>query len=517
MRPFIPIGLGLLAGGAAAFAAEPEKMNVLFIMSDDMRTDWKCYGTPQAHTPNFDRLAAQGVLFQHNYCQYPLSGPSRTSLLSGHRPTSTRIYDNSPWWEADHPEWHSLPMYFKENGYTTYVAGKIFHSGIEDTDAWDFGGWKRARNKGVGDFRPSYVSPEEHRKWIENRGGGIKLLKVNGEREMGPGDEFIVGHGAESDKWGPDETRYKSETENADKAIGFIKEAAGKKEPFFIACGFSKPHSPFLAPKRFFDLYENEEIPLAADFSCYPMVPRGFPDGSIRDINADVFINRRCSPSEAKEALRAYWACISYVDWNVGRLVKALDDAGLRDNTIIVFCVDHGMQMGEKGKWSKAGSLWEEGTNVPLVIVDPRAKGNGKVTYRVTENLDIYPTLVELCGLPANKTLEGKSFAKLLDDPSSDFDKPAYSVWNNHGKGVTGVGIRTERWRYAEYYGVGGGAMLIDEVNDPHELVNLVDQPANAEIVAKFHRMAEEYVKGQRELTREEAAASTASTDSKKR
>ena len=495
-KQMIPaVGLGLVAGAAMATGAEP-KMNVLFIMSDDMRTDWKIYGTPQMHTPNFDKLASEGVLFQHNYCQYPLSGPSRTSLLSGHKPTSTMIYNNSPWWGADHPEWLSLPMYFKQNGYTTYVSGKIFHSGIEDSDAWDFGGWERRRDKGVGDFKPSHVSADEHRLWVESRGGGKNLIKKNGKRELVPGDEYNVGHGAHSDRWFADENQYKSEETNTDKAIEFIKSAAAKDEPFFIACGYSKPHTPCIAPQRFFDLYDIDDIPLAEDFCTYPMVPRGFPAGSIRDINADVFINRRSSPEDAKSFTRAYWACISYV----GRLIAALDEAGLRDNTIIVFCVDHGFMLGEKGKWSKAGSLWEEATNTPLVVVDPRAKGNGKVTYRITENLDIYPTLVELCGLPKNEYLEGKSFAALLDNPEAEFDKPAYTVWDNHGKGITGVGIRTERWRYAEFYGVGAGRMLIDEVNDPHELVNLADQPDLASLVEKFHQMAEEYVKGQREL-----------------
>ena len=142
---------------------------------------------------------------------------------------------------------------------------------------------------------------------------------------------------------------------------------------------------------------------------------------------------------------------------------------------------------------------------MPLVVVDPRAKANGKTTYRITENLDIYPTLVELCGLPAKPDLEGTSFARLLADPEAEFDKPAYTVRNNHGKGITGVGIRTERWRYAEYYGAGAGRMLIDEVNDPHELVNLADQPEHAALTARFHELAEEYIKGQRELTLEES------------
>lgn len=518
MKPIVPIALGLMVGSGVINAETPaakqkkgkeKKMNVLFIMSDDMRTDWNVYGTPQMHTPNFDKLASQGVLFQHNYCQYPLSGPSRTSLLSGHKPTSTRIYNNSPWWQADHPEWTSLPMYFKQNGYTTYIAGKIFHSGIEDTEAFDFGAPQRMRNKGVGDFQPSYVSDDEHRQWVEARGGGKNLLRktADGKRDMLPTDEYNVGHGKDSDQWGPNETRYISEETNCDRAIGYIKEAANKKEPFFIACGFSKPHTPCLAPQRFFDLYNIEDIPVAEDFCQWPMIPRGFPAGSIREINADVFINRPATYDQARSFTLAYWACISYVDWNVGRLIAALDEAGLRENTIIVFAVDHGFMLGEKGKWSKAGSLWEEGTNVPLLVVDPRAKGNGKISYRITENLDIYPTLVELCGLPENKMLEGTSFAKLLNDPEAEFDKPAYTVWDNHGKGITGVGIRTERWRYAEFYGAGAGVMLIDEVNDPHELVNLANQPENAELVAKFHAMAEEYVKGQRELTASEAAA----------
>lgn len=512
----LPLGLGL-AAGMTANAATPKKkapnkkqqMNVLFIMSDDMRTDWYSYGTPQMHTPNLDKLAARGVQFQHNYCQYPLSGPSRTSLLSGYSPVTTRIHNNSPWWGADHPEWHSLPMYFKENGYTTYLSGKVFHAGIEDTEAFDYGAWQRARNTGVGDFQPSYVSDDEHRQWVESRGGGVKLIERMGwaESQLPRTDERIQGHGSQSDRWGPSETEYASEDANCEKAIGFIKDAATRKEPFFIACGFSKPHTPFICPQRFFDMYNLDDIPLPYDFASTLMVPYGFPQGAIRATNADLFINRRADPVEARQFILAYWACISYVDWNVGRLIDALDEAGLADNTIIVFAVDHGFQLGEKGKWSKAGSLWEEGTNVPLVVVVPRAKGNGKKSYRIVENLDIYPTLIELCGLPENKNLEGTSFARLLDDPEAEFDKPAYTIWDEHGKGITGVGIRTERWRYAEYFGAGSGAMLIDEDNDPHELVNLVNQPQYADMVAKFHDMAEAYVKGQRELTAEEAAA----------
>ncbi len=468
---------------------QEKPMNVLFFMSDDMRTDWGVYGTPQMRTPNFDRLASQGVLFQNAYCQFTLSGPSRTALLSGHRPTVSGIYNNSPWFGADHPEWQSLTMYFKNHGYTTYGSGKTFHNGVDDTDSWTYGGQRRLRNNGTNE-KPGYVSMEEHRNFVE-------MLKESDLRRAQTDDRWEAVEG--------EAAKTLEDTQIADKAIEYIKEAAKKNEPFFIGCGFHKPHSPFVAPKEFFDLYDVNDIPLPEDFASLPMVPIGFPAGSIRENTADFFVSRSASPEEAKEFIKAYWACISYVDWNVGRVVEALEEAGLKDNTIIVFCVDHGFQLGEKGKWSKAGSLWEEGCNVPLLVIDPRAKGNGQISHRIVENQDIYPTLVELCGLPANTTIDGESFAPLLNDPDMEWDNIAYTVWDNHGKGVTGVVLRTEKWRYAEYYGIGAGAFLTDPINDPKELANLVNQPEYADVVAKMHALAQEYVKGQRELTAEEA------------
>src|SRR5690606_22072828 len=198
-----------------------------------------------------------------------------------------------------------------------------------------------------------------------------------------------------------------SDTKVADKAIEYIKQSKQSGAPFFIACGFSKPHSPLVAPKEFFDLYATEDIQLPINFASLPAVPIGFPAGSIRPWNEDLFIDRSASPEEAKAMTRAYLACVSYVDWNVGRVLDELDRQGLRDNTIIVFCSDHGYQLGEQGKWSKAGSLWEQGTRVPFIILDPRAKGNGQSSPRIVELLDIYPTLADLCGLPKPDGVEG--------------------------------------------------------------------------------------------------------------
>ena len=193
-----------------------------------------------------------------------------------------------------------------------------------------------------------------------------------------------------------------------------------------------------------------------------PTVPEGFPAGSIRPKNADLFIGREATPEQAREMIRAYLASSAYVDWNVGRVLDALKELGLQDNTIVVFWGDHGFQLGEKGKWSKAGSLWEQGARVPLLICDPRAEGNGNACPRVVESLDLFPTLADLCGLPPAEGLEGRSVAPLLADPQAAWNHPAFTLWSEDGAYVTGVAVRTEHWRYAEFYGRGAGAMLTD-------------------------------------------------------
>lgn len=483
----IPVVAQQVAGDVSA--SEEKPMNVLFLVSDDLRADLRVYGHHLALTPNLDKLAGEGVRFEQAYCQYPLSGPSCTSLLTGRRPTTSGVYSNNEWYGATYPDWMSLPKYFQQHGYSTLRSGKVFHGPIDDTDAWTEGGEARTRTNPV-NMNPPSASPP---------------LRSRNVPRLEPGAD--PNGSARSDRWEAvvgDAVHEQGDTRVTNKAIEYIRRCAVTGERFFITCGLSKPHSPLVAPKEFFDLYDINDIKLPPDFASLPMIPPGFPAGAIRPNNADLFVGRTASEKEAKEMILAYLACVSYVDWNIGRVLNELEKSGLAENTIIVFWSDHGYQLGEKGKWSKAGSMWEQGCRVPFMIYDPRVKSNGTSSPRIVELVDIYPTLVDLCELPPAEGLDGVSLRPLLDDPLAEWDRPAYTVWNENQRGITGVAVRTERWRYAEFYGRGAGAFLTDPINDPHELVNLVDDPAYAEVVAKLHKLADAYTAGKRELPPED-------------
>jgi len=485
--------LGQLAGVAVAASlpkallaqtAKPaaRKLNVLFLMSDDMRVELGCYGSMfAAKTPNLDALARAGVRFDRNYCQFPLCNPSRASLLTGRPATKTGVLGNRTDFRVAHPDWISLPQLFKENGYVSYRAGKIYHGGYDDPKAWtetgDSGG--PTDDGGGAPVGKTMVIP---RKQIPMPDGVLPPLPADNSRAA-YSDRIVIldgngeGHG---------------DYHTADRTIEHLRKY--KDQPFFVACGFVKPHSPPTAPQRFFDLYDVNKIKLTPDFAAWPTVPPGFPSAAIRKRNADLFIGRGASEAEAREVIRAYIASISWVDWNVGRVLAELDRLGLRDNTIIVFTVDHGYQLGEKGKWSKAGSPFEMGTRVPMLMVVPGAKGNGQSCLRIVESLDIYPTLVELCGLPQPAGLDGKSLVPLLNKPQVPWDRPAYSVWSEDGQTLYGVAVRTEKWRYAEFGPDGqNGAMLFDPKADPLEMKNLADDPQHGQARAELSSLARKY------------------------
>jgi arylsulfatase A-like enzyme len=470
----------------------PRKFNVLFLMSDDMRVELGCYGSMfHAKTPNLDALARSGVRFDRNFCQFPLCNPSRASLFTGRNPTKTSVLGNRTNFRVAHPDWITLPQWFKENGYATMRAGKIFHGGIDDPKAWNsVSGW--TTNDGEGGMQShdvgrtldtSKIAERTERDLRSPKFAGQAANDTPGHRKAFYSDRLVLLDGN-----GENHGDYHT----ADRTIENLRKFKG--EPFFIACGFVKPHSPPTAPQRFFDTYDADKIKLTPDFAAWPTVPPGFPSAAIRPHNADLFIGRGASEAEAREVIRAYISSISWVDWNVSRVLAEVDRLGLRENTIIVFVADHGYQLGEKGKWSKAGSLFEMGTRVPFIISAPGMKGNGQTCHRITESLDIYPTLLELCGLPKRDELEGVSLAPLLNNPSADWDKPAYSIWSEDGKTIHGTVVRTENWRYAEYGPDGkNGAMLLDPHGDPLEMKNLANEEKYKSVVAGLSPLTRKY------------------------
>ena len=434
--------------------SEDRKPNVLLLISDDMKAALGVQGNPLARTPNLDKLAASGVLFDKAYCQFPLCNPSRASMLTGRYPKTTGVLGNRDDFRKLHPDWSTLPQWFKDHGYISAKTGKIFHGGIEDEASWSEDAMAGAKV----DKRPRQTAwplPGDDKLTKNEKSDRRIILEGNGD-----------GH---------------PENAVADRAIGFLRTKHDK--PFFLACGLVQPHSPPTAPRSFYDAYRTEDIPLPPDFAPRPTVPNGFPKAAIRPQNADLFAGRDASEVEAKEMIRAYHAGIAWTDWNAGRVLDELERLGLAENTIVVFWSDHGYQLGEKGKWSKAGSLFEAGARVPLIIRVPGGLANRKC-QRVVESIDLFPTLAALCQLPSPGGTEGRDLSPLLKNPEAEWDHPAFSIWSEDGKTATGTSIRTEKWRYAEY--TAGGAMLLDPAADPHEMKNLADDPAFAGVRAEL-------------------------------
>jgi arylsulfatase A-like enzyme len=435
--------LALLAACSIGEAAD--KLNVLLIAFDDLRPELGCYGNKLVDTPAIDSLAAAGVRFERAYCQFPLCNPSRTSLLTGRHPNTTGVLDNSIYFRAAHPEWVSLPQHFQAQGYVTARTGKIFHGGIDDTDAWTIGGEMR---------RDPATRPRQ------NPANSDRIVVLEGDGES---------HGD-----------YKTAT----RAVELLDEL--QEKPFFLAVGFTKPHSPPTAPQKLLDLYDPAKIPLPPDFAARPTVPPGFPAASVPPRSSDLFIGRDASEKEAREVIEAYYASLTFADRQLGRVLAQLDRLKLRDKTVIVMFGDHGYHLGEKGKWSKHNSLFEVAARVPLIVCLPGGAA-GKSSPRTAQLLDIYPTLCDACGLPMPTGLEGHSLVPLARDPQAAWAHAAFTVAKNGP--AFGQSVRTERYRYSEWNGGGAGAVLFDHDNDPHEMKNLAEDPAHVQTLAEMKKL----------------------------
>ena len=419
--------------------------NVLLVLADDLN-DWvgSLSAHPNARTPNIDRLASQGVLFREAYAASPKCNPSRTALLLGLRPSTTGIYDNGHWWRPHLPNAVSLPQAFRQAGYAVAGAGKIFHhtAGFNPPDLWD-------------DYFPLQFDDPWDR-------AGSAYPQVSPARAP-PGHPLsgIVPFRHELD-WGPlpVEEREYGDARTVEWAARFLAEP--RDSPFFLAVGLFHPHLPWYAPPEYFDAFPPDKASLPHlppdDLADVP------PEGRrLAQQGASVF-GRIRERGKWTEAIAAYAANIAFADALVGRLVEALDATSQAGNTVVVFASDHGFHLGEKGHWYKS-TLWERATHVPLIVRGPGIEA-GRVCDRPVSLLDIYPTLLEIAGLPPRPALEGSSFRGLLEDPESEADRHAVVTYLRGNNAV-----RRGKWLYIRYRD--GGEELYDREHDPEELTNL--------------------------------------------
>jgi iduronate 2-sulfatase len=458
----ISAGLALLVAPGQAEAQQPgsRRPNVLLIMADDLNNDMGVYGHPMVKTPNLDRLAARGVRFDRAYTQFPLCSPSRVSLLTGLRPDTTRVYDLVTDFRTILPDAVTLPQLFQRNGYAVARVGKIYHygnpgqigtSGLDDPKSWD-----------------DVVNPRGIDKDEEP-----KLTNFTPNRGLGSALAYYASPA-------PDEAH----TDGKVAAETIVLLEKHKDRPFFLAAGFYRPHCPFIAPQKYFDMYPLDKI----------AAPK-WADADVRDVPMPALFTRPPNwdvPEQGvRESIRAYYASITFLDANVGRLLDALDRLKLTDNTIVVFISDHGYLLGERGQWMKQ-MLFERSARAPLILSAPGVSVKGRASQRIVEFLDVYPTLAALANFTPPSNLHGRSLVPLLKDPAMAWDHPALTQVRRmpaNAEPFHGYSVRTERWRYMEWDDGKRGRELYDERADPNELRNLAADPSHAKEAAEMQRL----------------------------
>ena len=459
---------------SAAVAADAKRPNVLFLVSDDLNNMLGCYGDPLAKTPNIDRLAERGVRFDRAYCTFPLCGPSRNSFLTGLYPNSTGILANQQIFRQTIPSHHSLPQSFRNAGYFAARIGKLYHynvpksvgtNGHDDPGSWEL------------ELNPAGVDRLEEEPHIFS---------------------LLPGQFGGSLSWyaSPKSDEHHTDGLMAADAEWVLERCAKRKDrPFFLAVGFFRPHTPYVAPKMpYFGYYPEQNMPVVQgvkeDQADIP--PPGLGSYKKEQDQLTDDLRRQCR--------QAYYASISFMDAQVGRVVDALDRLGLAENTIIVFTSDHGYHMGEHGLWQKM-SLFEESARVPLLIVAPGVSAKGAAAKSPVSQVDLYPTLAELCGIKAPANLQGQSLVPILKNPTASGRGWALtqvmrgggaaraSVTTNigaDGPRFFGYSLRTPRWRYTEWDEGRKGRELYDHDADPRELTNLANDPHHAKTIEEL-------------------------------
>ena len=446
-------------------------MNILFIATDDMRPELKCYGEEHIISPNIDKLAQEGVMFANAHCQVAVCNPSRASLLTGLRPDTLKVYDLRIHFRETMDEVTTLPQYLKEQGYHVQAVGKMFHDSFPDPQSWSVPLDYR--------YEQMQIYSDETMEWLEKenvrqKAEGLKIY-------------------SRAVPW------EKPDVEDTDLIDGFQTEIAISKmaklksldEPFFFGVGYFKPHMPFIAPQKYWDMYDGEAIPPAPN----PFVPEGAPEvalntmyeirGYLKSSHYPTPFTGSLPEEDARELKHGYCACITYVDAQIGKLLKALEDNGLASNTVVIFWGDHGWKLGEHNSWGKMTN-YEVDTRSPLIIYDPRQKGKTRTCENLVEFLDVFPTLCDLAGVDIPDQLEGHSLRPLMEGRETDWEETAFSQYTRVHNDVEymGYAVRTPDYRYVEWRFVETGDVafreLYDHRNDAQENRNVADDPGNA-------------------------------------
>ena len=447
------------------------RKNVLFIVVDDLRPQLGCYGMDWIHSPNIDALAAESLVFERAYCQQAVCAPSRCSVLSGCRPDTTGIYDLQTPLRKNMPEVLSLPEHFRNHGYETVSIGKVYHHPRDDLQ-----GWSVPPFQSTGDWKGrGYLTDEA----LEASKVRDREMIERGDSRRGLGPAFEAADVRDEDYHDGADTQA---------AIAELKRLAGLDRPFFLGMGFHKPHLPFNAPKRYWDMYDPEKLPLADN----PFAPEGATEFSLVDFGElrgyfGIPESGDIPEGLARKLIHGYAACVSYLDAQLGKLIAEMKRLDLWNNTAVVFWGDHGWKLGEYGSWCKH-SNFEVDTRAPLLARNPGMKAAGQSTRALVEFVDLYPTLCEMCNLKVPEHCEGNSFIKLLDNPDVEVKDVALSQYPR-GEDVMGYAMKTNSHRYVEWRQRNTGEILAcelyDHQADSQENVNLA-QTATVELLTEL-------------------------------
>ena len=533
MKRFIMI-FSLLLGmnSFSSFAQQTTKPNILFIAVDDLKPVLGCYGNTQIHSPNIDRLAKQGTTFMGNYCQQAVCGPTRASLMTGKRPDNTKVWDLLTLIRDINPNIITIPGYFKSQGYSTQGIGKVFDSRTVDKDndktSWTVPYYKTAKKY----YDPAFGEPAANRYQDPNNRLEVeKFTKIGKEKGLDKAamQEFILANVRPTVENAAVSDNSYEDGANALQAKDVLVQLSKKEEPFFFAVGFSKPHLPFVAPKKYWDMYKREDMPLAkfqqqaknaidvayhnsSEIRMYSdVVEEIAPDGKQKK-------GLTLSTEKQKELIHGYYAAISYMDANVGILLHTLDSLGLMKNTIVVLWGDHGWHLGDHNLWCKHTNF-EQAARAPLIISSPNIKASQ--TNSLTEFVDIFPTLCELSGIAIPSTLDGKSLVPLMKNPTAVVKEYAVSQYPRTEEAlemgrlgytpnnIMGYSIRTSRYRYSIWlkdkarstdpYNPAQliGTELYDYEVDPMETINVAKEKKYTAVAAQMHKKMMAYFQSQ--------------------